>query len=100
MTLLDYTLLSVSVAATLFSIFLIALLIGGYQIMQRVGRIIARVEGVSQNVLDVSETVKSRVESTADTISQFVATVLTFKGIKDTVSHFIHAFQESKTRKE
>ena len=100
MDLNQYMQLSVSIAATLFSILLITLLSIVPSILKKIHEIIDRFDNISKLGLEASTNLKDFVERTTNNINAFVAAFTSLQGAKEVVGIIGDAIHKAKEKKE
>ena len=100
MTLPIYTLWSVSIAATLFSLVLIISLIAGVIIYSRLMNVLQKLEMMSETGLETSRTLQAFVERSTNQFTTFVETFVTLKGAKEAVSHITEVISHMRDNKK
>jgi hypothetical protein len=97
MTLAEFNLLMVSIAATLFSTVLIMLIISSLTIYKRVNKILSQLEAMSAAGLETSHIVRDFVNTTSHKVSSFTQSFLTFKGATEVVSSISEVIKKAKS---
>lgn len=100
MDIIQYTLWSVSVAATLFSVVLVATLICGVAILNKIRRILNKLEEISDIGVETSQTVKSFFQKTSDDVSHAINAFVTVRGASEIVSYVGEAINLVRNRKQ
>ncbi len=105
MTVLDYTITALGVAATLFSIVLVVSVVVGYTLIIRLHRIMDRIEAMSQTGLEASTLLRSFVEKSAIQLTALVEMFFTVKGARIFLREVSKVFNsndqnQSKSRRE
>ncbi len=98
MTLETYYLLSLSVAATLFSVFVIILIITSVWFSLRIRQLLDKVDTLATTGIAMGEDVKELVRTTTERVVAFEKTFLTIQGIKH-VAHEIADVVKSRTER-
>lgn len=99
MTLLDYTLYSVSIAATLFSILAVVSVVVGYTLLLRIHRLLDQFEMVGQTGLETSRMVRDFVEKSTQNVSTFLSTFLSLQGAKEIIGYVGETMKKKKKEK-
>ncbi len=100
MDLAQYTLLSVSVAATLISLVLILGLLVSFQIYARLMRIFDQLEAMSHAGLEASQSLKGFVERTTEQVTHMIQTFTTIQGAKEVASFIGDTISKARQKKE
>ena len=100
MDIIQYTLISVSVAATLFSIVLIVGLIAGLFLFKRITDLVHQIEKINGIALEATQSLKDFVDKTGDKVMHAVETFTTFQGAREVVSYISEALHKDKGRKD
>lgn len=87
MDLMQYTLGSLSVAATLFSLVLIATLIVGAIVTSKIMRLLRQLEAMGSAGAEAAEAVKDFATKMAERLNHLVDAFVTVKGAREIVEH-------------
>lgn len=89
-----YMLWAVSIAATLFTVVMIVMLVIAITTARRVAVILDKLEAMSDAGLEASKTLHSFVEKTTVNASAFMQTFLTLKGAQEVAGHIGDAIKK------
>jgi uncharacterized protein (UPF0333 family) len=99
MELTQYTNIAVSVAATLFSIVLIAVLIAGAYLFKRVTAVMDQIDKVSKVALDTTSSLHDFVEKVTSRATGFMETFMTLQGAREVAGAIGQVITGSKKKK-
>lgn len=91
-----YMLWAVSIAATLFSIVMVVVLVLAVITTRRLMTILDKLEAMSDAGLEASRTLHAFVEKTTLNVSSFMQAFLTLKGAKEVAGHISDALHKVK----
>ena len=100
MDLTHYTLLALSVAATLFTIVLVVLLVAGLYIFARIQKVLHQLEAINSLGLEAVSSLKAFVETTTSRATAFIEAFTTIQGAKEVMGRIGEAINHNKSKRK
>jgi hypothetical protein len=100
MTLVDYFYLSVSIAATLVSLAVLAWILIALWVILRIKQILVKVDKITESTTDMAQNIKAFVSVTTNRVANVERIFLTTSGIRQVAGFFAEAVHNFKRKQK